>query len=92
MGITTYNPSTLEITNRWAYSDFISLQPFKNAGNPSNDYFVIAIKKDRKVDHMKFSTEHRSCLMTEALKFRNSFAEKPKEIFVSDLYLPQTIF
>jgi DnaJ family protein C protein 13 len=79
MGITTYNPSTLEVTNRWAYSDFISLQPQKSAGNTPSE-FVITMKKERKIDHMKFSTEHRAQLMTEALKFRHSFAEKPKEV------------
>ncbi|XP_044264022.1 dnaJ homolog subfamily C member 13 [Tribolium madens] len=79
MGITTYNPSTLEVTNRWPYSDFISLQPQKGAGNTPNE-FIITMKKERKIDHMKFSTEHRAQLLTEALKFRHSFAEKPKEI------------
>ncbi|KAJ3648782.1 hypothetical protein Zmor_020558 [Zophobas morio] len=79
MGITTYNPSTLEVTNRWAYSDFISVQPQKGAGNSSSE-FIITMKKERKIDHMKFSTEHRAQLLTEALKFRHSFAEKPKEI------------
>jgi DnaJ family protein C protein 13 len=86
MGITTYNPSTLEVTNRWAYSDFISLQPQKSAGNTPSE-FVITMKKERKIDHMKFSTEHRAQLMTEALKFRHSFAEKPKEVLVSNFYL-----
>ena len=91
MGITTYNPSTLEVTNRWAYSDFISVQPQKGAGNSSSE-FIITMIKERKIDHMKFSTEHRAQLLTEALKFRHSFAEKPKEILVSefkyaDMYL-----
>lgn len=81
MGITTYNPSTLEVTNRWPYSDFVSLQPQKGAGNTPNE-FIITMKKERKLDHMKFSSEHRAQLLTEALKFRHSFAEKPKEILV----------
>lgn len=82
MGITTYNPSSLEVTNRWAYSDFVSLQPQKNLGTTQNE-FVITMRKDKKLDHMKFSTEHRAQLMTEALKFRHCFAEKPREILVS---------
>lgn len=41
------------------------------------------MRKDKKTDTMKFSTEHRAELMTEALKFRHLFAEKPKEILVS---------
>lgn len=44
------------------------------------------MKKERKIDTMTFSTEHRAHLMTEALKYRMLFAEKPKEIFVSFIY------
>lgn len=77
-GISTYNPSNLEITNRWAYSDFISVTPLK--GSPNE--FQITMKKEKKIDKMTFSTEHRTNLLTEALKFRNSFSEKPKEVLV----------
>lgn len=78
-GISTYNPNNLEITNRWAYSDFISITPIK--GGVSE--FQITMKKERKIDKMTFSTEHRAHLLTEALKFRNYFLEKPKEVLVS---------
>lgn len=81
-GITTYNPSTLEVTNRWLYSDFISLQPLRAGGSASNTEFQITMKKGGKVDNMKFSTEHRAQLLTEALKFSKRFAEK-KEFLVS---------
>lgn len=84
MGITTYNPTTLEVTNRWIYSDFISLTPLRT-GNIQNE-FQITMKKDRKTDNMRFSTEHRTQLMTEALKFRHLFAEKSKEIWVCVIY------
>lgn len=77
-GISTYNPSNLEITNRWAYSDFISVTPLKGSQNE----FQITMKKEKKIDKMTFSTEHRTHLLTEALKFRNCFLEKPKEILV----------
>lgn len=80
MGITTYNPSTLEVTNRWAYNDFISLTPLKTTGNSIQNEFQITMKKDRKIDTMKFSSEHRAHLLTEALMFRHLFADKPKEI------------
>lgn len=82
MGITTYNPTTLEVTNRWVYSDFIALTPIKTTGGVSNE-FQITMRKDRKTDTMKFSTEHRAQLLTEALKFRHLFLEKPKEILVN---------
>lgn len=77
-GISTYNPSNLEITNRWGYSDFISVTPLKGSQNE----FQITMKKEKKIDKMTFSTEHRTHLLTEALKFRNCFLEKPKEVLV----------
>lgn len=83
MGITTYNPSNLEVTNRWAYNDFISVQPIK--GGVPNE-FQITMKKERKIDKMTFSTEHRTHLLTEALKFRNYFLERPKEVLVSKFF------
>ncbi|KAK9875337.1 hypothetical protein WA026_007733 [Henosepilachna vigintioctopunctata] len=79
MGITTYNPSTLEVTNRWIYSDFVSLQPLPRANNTNNE-FQITIRKEKKTDTMKFSSDNRTHLLTEALKYRNCFAEKPKEV------------
>lgn len=81
-GITTYNPSNLEVTNRWLYSDFISLQPLRTSGNAVHTEFQITMKKGGKIDNMKFSTEHRAQLLTEALKFSKRFAEK-KEFLVS---------
>lgn len=80
LGITTYNPSNLEVTNRWVYSDFISVHIVQKTTNE----FSITMRKDKKVDNMKFSSEHRAQLITEALKYRFQFAEKPKEILVSN--------
>lgn len=81
-GITTYNPSSLEVTNRWLYSDFISLQPIRSGtGSMANSEFQITMKKGGKIDNMKFSTEHRTQLLTEALKFSKRFVEK-KEFLV----------
>ncbi|KAK2150998.1 hypothetical protein LSH36_380g05005 [Paralvinella palmiformis] len=75
LGITTYNPSTMEVTNQWPYEDFISITPNHKA--PANNEFIIAMKKRaKKTDTMKFSTDHRADLLTEALRFRNKFAEK----------------
>lgn len=90
MGITTYNPTTLEVTNRWVYSDVISLQPLPKSGNANNE-FQICMKKQNKIDNMRFSCDHRTQLLTEALKYRNNFAEKPKEILVSIMYKLKTL-
>ncbi|XP_012285401.1 dnaJ homolog subfamily C member 13 isoform X2 [Orussus abietinus] len=78
MGITTYNPNSLDVTNKWEYSDFISVQP-TNKNQVGSHEFSITMRKERKIDTMRFSSEHRTHLLTEALKFRNQFAEKPKE-------------
>lgn len=89
MGITTYNPGTLEVTNRWEYSDFINVQPINRSQLGSHE-FIITVRKERKNDTMKFSSEHRSHLLTEALKYRNQF-EKSKETLVS-LYVSTLSF
>ncbi|XP_072378328.1 dnaJ homolog subfamily C member 13 [Diabrotica undecimpunctata] len=82
-GITTYNPNNLEITNRWPYSDFISITPLRG-GN--HNEFQITMKKERKVDKMTFSSDLRTFILTEALKFRTHFSEKPKEILRYQAY------
>ncbi|XP_017781227.1 PREDICTED: dnaJ homolog subfamily C member 13 [Nicrophorus vespilloides] len=82
MGITTYNPNTLEVTNKWAYCDIISVTPIRG----TTTELQLTMKKDRKTDTMKFSTEQRSYLMTEALKYRHLFSEKPKEILRYNAY------
>ena len=74
-GITTYNPSTLEITNQWQYEEFVSIRP--NDKMPTSNEFCIMMKKGaKKTDTMRFSTEHRSDLLTEALRHHKFFAEK----------------
>nr|CAD7401104.1 unnamed protein product [Timema poppensis] len=79
-GITTYNPASWDVTNKWMYSDFINILPSVKVAGQQNNEFTITMKKDRKVDSMRFSSEHRAQLLTEALRFRSLFAEKPKEI------------
>ncbi|KXJ09717.1 DnaJ-like subfamily C member 13 [Exaiptasia diaphana] len=72
--ITTYNPSNLEVTNQWAYSDFLSVAPSVKAYNE----LIITMKKGtggKKTHSMTFSTEHRADLITETLRFRQNFAD-----------------
>ncbi|XP_033628714.1 dnaJ homolog subfamily C member 13-like isoform X2 [Asterias rubens] len=71
-GITTYNPSTLEVTNQWAYTDFFGIAP--NTKSQQVNEFVINIRKGKKTESMRFSTEYRPDVLTEALKFRKDFA------------------
>ncbi|KAK7111432.1 hypothetical protein V1264_011066 [Littorina saxatilis] len=73
-GITTYNPANMEVTNQWPYSEFVGIIP--NVKAPANNEFIITMKKGgKKTESMKFSTDHRADLLTEALKFRNYFAD-----------------
>ncbi|XP_052814797.1 dnaJ homolog subfamily C member 13-like isoform X2 [Mya arenaria] len=74
-GITTYHPQSLEVTNQWSYKEFVSITP--NVRAPANNEFLISMLKGRKTEQMKFSTDHRSDLLTEALRFREQFADKP---------------
>merc|ERR1712226_402028 len=79
--ITTYNPSTLEVTNQWPYNDFFGISPSSKANNE----YIIVIRKakvSKKTESMTFSSDHRAELLTSALRMRSHFAEaKPyKEI------------
>lgn len=83
-GITTYNPDKLEVTNRWPYSDIITLTSSGKQNASTTNEFSLIMRKDRKVDTMKFSSEHKNLVLTEAFKYRHMFAEKPKEAYVSE--------
>ncbi|XP_077997979.1 dnaJ homolog subfamily C member 13-like [Glandiceps talaboti] len=75
-GITTYNPGSLEVTNQWRYSEFCNISP--NIKAQTNTEFIITFKKGKKNETMRFSTEHRSDVLTEALHFYTEFAEYRK--------------
>lgn len=83
MGISTYNPTTFEVTNQWFYSDFISVYPVLKGNSQQNREFKITFRQDRKTDSMTFSSEHRADLLTEALQFRQLFADKTTTMLVS---------
>jgi DnaJ family protein C protein 13 len=83
MAISTYNPTTFEVTNQWFYSDFVSVLPNPKGISQQNNEFRITFKKDRKNDSMTFSSEHRADILTEALQFRQLFAEKTTTVLVS---------
>jgi hypothetical protein len=59
---------------KWSYSEFSSIVPnFKAQGN---NEFIINIKKAKKVENMKFSSDHRSDILTESLRFSHLFGDK----------------
>ena len=72
--VTTYNPNTLEVTNQWPYGDICSISP---VGKGQGTEFNLTFRKGsgKKSETLKFSTEHRTELLTEALRFRTDFAE-----------------
>uniref|UniRef100_A0A1A8JGA7 DnaJ (Hsp40) homolog, subfamily C, member 13 n=1 Tax=Nothobranchius kuhntae TaxID=321403 RepID=A0A1A8JGA7_NOTKU len=73
-GITTYNPTTLEVTNQWPYGDICGIGP---VGRGQGTEFSLTFRKGsgKKSETLKFSTEHRTELLTEALRFRTEFSE-----------------
>ena len=69
LSITAYNPSTMEATNQWQYSDFITILPAARgqASQPNNE-FIITFKKGKKTDSMRFSSDHRAAIITETMR------------------------
>uniref|UniRef100_A0A8C7VID9 J domain-containing protein n=1 Tax=Oncorhynchus mykiss TaxID=8022 RepID=A0A8C7VID9_ONCMY len=67
-GITTYNPTTLEVTNQWPYGDICGITP---VGKGQGTEFNLTFRKGsgKKSETLKFSTEHRTELLTEALRY-----------------------
>lgn len=51
---------------KWAYSEFISIIPNVKSVNQINE-FSITMKKGKKTDMMRFSSEHRADILTAAL-------------------------
>ncbi|KAG7231238.1 hypothetical protein INR49_012069 [Caranx melampygus] len=74
-GITTYNPTTLEVTNQvmalWGHLWYCPV------GKGQGTEFNLTFRKGsgKKSETLKFSTEHRTELLTEALRFRTEFSE-----------------
>ena len=61
---------------QWPYEDFISIGPNLKSTTGNNEFVITMKKSMKKTDTMRFSTEHRADLLTEALRFRHMFAEK----------------
>lgn len=76
-GIATLNPTTMEATNTWAYSDIVTIAPI--AGNVSSNIqeFQLVFRKgnNKKPDTMKFSSDYRRYLLTDVLKHHEKFVQ-----------------
>lgn len=44
--------------------------------------FVLTIKKDKKLDTIKLSSEYRNDILSSILKYHREFADKPKNALV----------
>ncbi|XP_030387822.1 dnaJ homolog subfamily C member 13 isoform X2 [Scaptodrosophila lebanonensis] len=75
-GISTYNPDRFDLTNRWPYSDIVAAAPARTTNIPNE--FVLTIKKDKKLDTIKLSSEYRNDILSSILKYYKEFADKPK--------------
>ena len=65
--ITTYNPNTMEVTNQWPYDEFISIVPNVKSPASNTEFLINMKKKNGKTDTMKFSSDHRAEILSEAL-------------------------
>lgn len=75
-GITTYNPEKFEPTNRWPYSDIVGIAANRSPSTPHE--FQLIVRKDRKSDSIRLSSEYRADIMTAALRHHREFFERPK--------------
>ncbi|XP_055606556.1 dnaJ homolog subfamily C member 13 isoform X2 [Uranotaenia lowii] len=83
-GVATYNPEKFDQTNRWQYNEVFSALPNKY-GNTTNE-FALNLRKDKKLDTIKFSSEFRNEILTTLLKNYKEFADKPKQILKFDAF------
>ena len=80
-GVATFNPqSPTEITNKWPWAELNGLTLDTTGKTRSQQEFLLHIRKKGKVETMKFSTEHRDELLTEAMQFFKSVAS-PIQVF-----------
>ena len=70
--VATLNPSSIEATNQWPWSDVVSASPVQGTANE----FSVAFRKGKKTDTFRFSTEHRAEVLTHALRRHEEFADK----------------
>ncbi|UJR33077.1 hypothetical protein I4U23_020536 [Adineta vaga] len=102
-GISTYEPSTLGLTNAWPYDQVVSLTLSKSANtadksqqtiansSPIAEFILTFRTKSKKTDTMRFSSEYRAEILTDALRFQSLFSHQqplpqPKVISATKLH------
>lgn len=72
-GISTYEPSTLGITNTWPYDQVVSFTISKSPNSSPIAEFIFTHRRARKSDTMRFSGEYRADILTDVLRFQSLF-------------------
>ncbi|CAF3421421.1 unnamed protein product [Rotaria sp. Silwood1] len=103
-GISTYEPSTLGLTNAWSYDQVVSLTLSKSSNtsdksqqsisnsSPIAEFILTFRTKSKKNDTMRFSSEYRSDIITDALRFQTLFyhhqqaTSQPKVIHATKIH------
>jgi DnaJ homolog subfamily C member 13 len=98
-GISTYEPSTLGLTNAWPYEQVVSLTLSKSSdksqATPASllvAEFILTFRvKAKKTDTMRFSSEYRAEILTDALRFQALFSHpqpltQPKVVQASKIH------
>ena len=60
----TYNPSSMEVTNSWKLADVVGMQ-----AQGHSEFQVTFRKGPKKTDTLKFSSEWRATILSEGLRF-----------------------
>ncbi|CAF2999303.1 unnamed protein product [Rotaria sp. Silwood2] len=91
-GISTYEPSTLGLTNAWSYDQVVSLTLSKSSNisdksqqtlsnsSPIAEFILTFRTKSKKNDTMRFSSEYRSDIITDALRFQTLFYHQQQSL------------
>ncbi|VDK38091.1 unnamed protein product [Taenia asiatica] len=81
-GVTTYRKDNLRVTNQWLYQEIFAIRPDSGgakSGNVNNQqkFNLIAGGAGGRKD-MSFSSEYRTDILTDMLRFRSLFAEESR--------------
>ena len=76
--LTTYNPSSLEVTNQWPYTEILAVKPAERLE------FILHIQKKKKRDTMRFTSEYRSELLYEFLQAKILSEAQKKDVWRFD--------
>ncbi|KAM3180931.1 hypothetical protein ACTXT7_015342 [Hymenolepis weldensis] len=81
-GITTYKKEDFRVTNQWLYEEIISVRPDNGTAKANNSNglqkFNLVTDSPGGRKNMLFLSEYRTEILTDLLRFRSLFADKPR--------------